>query len=237
MILQTQLHSSGGQKLAPPENRVCGCAFSGCAFTPWAATGSQAFPGIVHLQGRIPGTHTQGQRAEGSEQEELALHLRPLQVLPYLAVPPRFSPKVMESTLLHRQRFQTSPVSCSVIRKSLAARAERAALVLIHIRFSTSCGSSSNAGDAMANSRHGGALDMLLEGLASSQVENQSHTRGQCQRHGGSAGPWSGAKRLWPDDAPGRAGGDVAAKSGRQLEVSLAPASPRLTSGSPNTWA
>ncbi|CAN0180838.1 unnamed protein product [Rangifer tarandus platyrhynchus] len=55
---------------------------------------SQAFPGIVHLQGRIPGTHTQGQRAEGSEQEELALHLRPLQVLPYLAVPPRFSPKV-----------------------------------------------------------------------------------------------------------------------------------------------
>ena len=30
-----------------------------------------------------------------------------------------------------------------------------------------------------------------------------------------------------PDDAPGRAGGDMAAKSGRQLEVSLAPASPR----------
>ena len=40
-----------------------------------------------------------------------------------------------------------------------------------------------------------------------------------------------------PDDAPGRAGGDVAAKSGRQLEVSLAPASPRLASSSPNTWA
>lgn len=40
-----------------------------------------------------------------------------------------------------------------------------------------------------------------------------------------------------PDDAPGRAGGDMAAKSGRQLEVSLAPVSPRLASGSPNTWA
>lgn len=30
-----------------------------------------------------------------------------------------------------------------------------------------------------------------------------------------------------PDDAPGHAGGDMAAKSSRQLEVSLAPASPR----------
>lgn len=39
-------------------------------------------------------TRTEGQRAEGGEQEELALHLRPLQVLSYLAVPPRSSPKV-----------------------------------------------------------------------------------------------------------------------------------------------
>lgn len=37
---------------------------------------------------------TEGQRAEGGEQEELALHLRPLQVLPNLAVPPQSSPKV-----------------------------------------------------------------------------------------------------------------------------------------------
>lgn len=52
--------------------------------------------------------------------------------------------------------FQTSPVSCGVIRKSLAAGVERAALAPIHVRFSTLRGSSSNAGDATAKSPRGG---------------------------------------------------------------------------------